>query len=126
MIGLRLALVAVVIGAAAASAEAQHMPVSTFLTKAEALEKKGPMALFSGDLKLLKGEISRASAELRAERRATIKSGKAAAYCPPDKGKLDSDELLRSFRTIPPAERPGISTKEGLRRLMIAKYPCRG
>ena len=57
MFGLRV-VVAVVFGAAAASAGAQQMPVSTFLSKADALESKGPMALFSGDLKLLKNEVS--------------------------------------------------------------------
>jgi len=36
--------------AAAPLASAAAMPVSTFLAKADRLQKKGPMAMFSGDL----------------------------------------------------------------------------
>ena len=44
-------LLALPLGAAAA------MDVATFIAKAGALEKKGVMAVFSGDYKVLKSEI---------------------------------------------------------------------
>ena len=96
-------VVAVVFGAAAASAGAQQMPVSTFLSKADALESKGPMAFFSGDLKLLKNEVSRSAAELRAERTAALKSGKAATYCPPERASSDPMNWCEAFaQSLPP------------------------
>jgi len=44
------------------------MPLSEFLPKAEALQRKGAMALFSSDMGLLKTELKSAGAQLRAER----------------------------------------------------------
>jgi hypothetical protein len=105
-------------------AQAAAMPVDSFLQKADALEKKGMMALFSSDYKLLKGEVETASGQLRAERLAAEKAGKRGAYCPPAKPSLGSKELLASFRTLPPARR-GIEVKDALRMLLARKYPCR-
>ena len=106
-------------------AAANAMDVATFVTKADALEKKGMMALFSSDYKLLKGEIERASAQLRAERTAAQKAKRPMAYCPPAKSGLDVKELLANFRSIPAAQRPRIQVKDALRNLLARKYPCR-
>ena len=110
----------------AAPAAAQSMPLPTFLTKADALKKKGPLALFSGDLKLLKKEMQESAKLLRAERLAAAKAGKKPAYCPPEKaGGLDAEEVLSHFRGIPAAQRATMSTKDGFRSLMVRKYPCK-
>lgn len=102
------------------------MPVSVFLAKADALQKKGPMALFSGDIKVLKGEMGSASAALRAERAAAKATGRPQAYCPPEGStSLNSNELLAAFRQIPPAQRARMEVKDGLRNLLARKYPCR-
>lgn len=102
----------------------QAMPVSEFLTKANALEKRGAMAIFSSDLKLLKKEITDAAGQLRAERAAAQRAGRKPAYCPPAaKGSLDSKEILAHFRAIPPARR-GMPVRDGLRSLFVRKYPC--
>jgi hypothetical protein len=50
----RLALGLAVIAFAPGAAYAQTMPVSTFLAKADALQKKGALALLSGDIGKLK------------------------------------------------------------------------
>ena len=105
---------------------ANAMDLATFLAKADALEKKGMMALFSSDYKALKGEVQGAAGQLRNERLAAQKAGRKAAYCPPQKGGLDSKELLAHFRAIPAQQRPRIQVKDGLRSLLVRKYPCRG
>lgn len=100
------------------------MPVSTFLPKAEALKKKGAMALFSRDMGLMKREFTTAATQLRNERLAAAKAGGKPAYCPPAKGRLDLDELMGHLRTIPPAQR-GMSFKTAYGNFLIKKFPCR-
>ncbi len=103
----------------------QAMPVSQFLSKADALEKKGAMALFSSDIGVLKKEITDSAAQLKAEREAAVRAGRKPAYCPREgvKGSLNSKEILTHFRAIPPARR-GMQVKDGLRSLFARKYPC--
>jgi hypothetical protein len=104
---------------------ANAMDVATFLAKADALQKKGMMALMSSDYKLLKNEIVAQSQVLRSERMAAQRAGRKAAYCPPAKSGLGSGEILAAFRTIPAAQRPRIQVKDALRALLARKYPCR-
>lgn len=120
-IALALMLAALPISAA----QAQTMPVSTFLSKAEALQKKGPLALLSGDFGRLKKEVEGSGALLRQERLAASSAGRNPAFCPPEKGaSLNSNELLSHFRSIPPAERSRMQVKDAMRSFMAGKYPC--
>ncbi len=64
---------------ALAPVAAAAMPVSTFLAKADKLKKKGPLAMFSGDIKLLMGQVKTDAAELRAENKAAEAAGKPKA-----------------------------------------------
>jgi hypothetical protein len=118
---LLLAALLAVVPVAAADA----MDVATFLTKADALQKKGMMALMSSDYKLLKNEILAQSQALRNERLAAVRAHRKPAYCPPAKSGLNSNEILAAFRTIPAAQRPRIQVKDALRGLLVKKYPCR-
>jgi hypothetical protein len=104
---------------------AQAMDVATFLAKADALQKKGMMALMSSDYKLLKNEVVAQSQMLRSERLAAQRAGRKPAYCPPAKSDLGSSEILAAFRTIPAAQRPRIQVRDALRALLARKYPCR-
>ena len=104
----------------------QAMTVATFLQKAEALESRGALALLSSDYGLLKNEISTASQSLRAERIAAQRAGRRATYCPPERAGVTPSELLASFRSIPAAQRQRMPVREGLRRLLVRKFPCRG
>jgi hypothetical protein len=102
------------------------MTVAVFLEKAEALKSRGPLALFSSDLGLLKGEVQTAAAAVRAERLAAERAGRRPAFCPPEgRGRFDSDELLRHFQAIPPAQRARMEVRDGVRSLLVRKYPCR-
>ena len=105
---------------------AHAMNIATFLQKADALEKKGVLALMSSDYKLLKGEVQRSSEQLRAERVAAEKAGRKPGYCPTQaKGGLEVKELLAHFRAIPPQQRARTEVKDGLRSLLVRKFPCR-
>ena len=114
-----LALVA----APLAPAHAQTMTVATFLGKAEALMKKGPMALFSSDVGKLKAEIGNSAKQLRIERTAAEKAGRKPSTCIPSKISLSSSEVLDHFRAIPPAER-NMPVKTAFAGLVRKKHPC--
>ncbi|HEX8063261.1 MAG TPA: hypothetical protein VF535_08590 [Allosphingosinicella sp.] len=117
---LAAALLAVIpIGAA------QAMDVATFLAKADALQKKGMLALMSSDYKLLKKEVVDQTQGLRSERLAAQKAGRKPAYCPTAGSDLTSNEVLAAFRSIPAAQRPRIQVRDALRALLARKYPCR-
>ena len=107
----------------AVAAHAQKMPVSQFLAKAEALQKKGAMALFSSDIGLLKREIQNSAKQLRTEQVAAQKAGRKTSTCMPAKASMNSNELLAHFRSIPPQQR-NMSVKAGLMGLMQKKFPC--
>jgi hypothetical protein len=110
---------------AAVPASAQAMDVASFLTRADALKKKGAMALFSSDYKLLTGEIQAQSKVLRGERLAAKAAGHPQAYCPPEKTRLGSDEIMSAFHSIPAAQQPRVQVKDALRALLARKYPCK-
>lgn len=109
---------------AATPAGAQTMPLETFFSKAEALDRKGPLALLSSDYKLLKREMQASAAQLKRERQAASKAGQRPAYCPPARSSLSSEEILVHFRAIPPATRARMTVKDGFRSLMMKKHPC--
>jgi hypothetical protein len=119
----KLVLTFILAAAPISAAVAQSMPVAQFLAKAEALQKKGAMALFSGDIGLLKREIQNSGKQLRAEQNAAQKAGRKPATCMPAKASMNSNELLTHFRSIPP-QRRGMPVKAGLAELMRKKYPC--
>lgn len=105
------------------AANAQTMPVATFLAKADALQKKGPLALFSSDIGRLKAEIQKSGKALRAEQEAARKAGRTPAACLPKQAEVNSNELLAHFRAIPPAQR-GLPVKAAFASFMAKKYPC--
>jgi hypothetical protein len=119
----RIVLAALLIALPAA---AQAMDVGTFLTKFDALEKKGMLALLSSDYRLLRGEMEAAIKAVGDEAHAAKVAGRPTAFCPPhDVAKTDSNEILASFRAIPPAQRAHIDVRDALRALLARKYPCR-
>lgn len=118
---MRKAYCSVFLVTAAASASA--MPLSVFLPKAEALNKKGPMALFSSDLGVIKKQFTTTATQVRRERLAAVKAGGKPAYCPPDKAKFDSDELLAYLRSVPPAQR-NMTFTAAYKSFLVRKWPC--
>jgi hypothetical protein len=121
----RLGLALFLTIAPVAAAEAQNMPVSQFLAKAEALKKKGPLALLSGDLKLVMNQVKQDSAQLRAENKALDAAGKRKHYCAPPNSKVTDKELLAAVEQVPVAQRPRTSTKEAFKAYFARRYPCK-
>jgi hypothetical protein len=116
-------LIAIALGTAPAAAQA--MPVATFLAKADALQRKGPMALFSGDLRLLANQIKRDAGELRAENKASEAAGRQKSYCTPAGGvKLTNRDILGAMTAVPPAQRARTETKDALRAYFARRFPC--
>ncbi len=104
---------------------AQAMPLPQFLAKATALEKKGALAIFSGDLKLLQKEVTASAGALRTERLAAAKAGRKADYCPPAKGvQIGAKEMLTHFRAIPAAQQQRMRVRDAVRSYMMRRFPC--
>lgn len=110
-----------------AQAAPGDMSVATFITKATALEKQGPLALMSSDLRLLKAEMTGAGAFYRAQLAADKNAGRAPHSCPPAKGsvKMNSNEIMAHMRSYPVAQRNSVSLKQAFRDMMGKRFPCR-
>ena len=106
-------------------AAAQAMTVNEFLAKTAALQAKGFSAMISPDLTLVRDEIKAAATAYRAELDAAQAAHRKPRSCPPPKGqaKVDSNTLIASFRTIPPAKR-SMSVKTAFYSFMDKRYPC--
>jgi hypothetical protein len=100
------------------------MTVAIFLEKADALQARGMMAMFSSDLGLLKTEMSSASQALRAERLAAQRAGRPPAYCAPERAAINSTELLAHLHAIPAPQRARMEFRDALRGFLIRKFPC--
>lgn len=122
---MRVALFAGALALVTESA-ASAMPVATFLAKADTLQKKGPLALFSSDLKLLTNQVKGDAAAIRAERLAAKAAGRPPAFCPTEAGaKLTDKDVLSAMQAVPVARRTSTSTIEALKAFMVRRYPCR-
>jgi len=109
-----------------AAVSAQSMNAEVFHQKAVALQKKGPLAVFSGDLKLVMNEGKASAGKARQIRLAAVKAGQKPRYCPPEGSKgIDSDEYMKGLSAIPAAERAKIDMTEATTRILARKFPCR-
>ena len=108
-----------------APAAAAAMPVSTFLAKADSLRKKGPLAMLSGDLKLLIRQIKADAKAIRAESRVAEAQGKRKAFCPPPAGiKIGQKEVLEAMKAVPAGDQARTDTKDALRAYLTKQHPC--
>jgi hypothetical protein len=122
---IKLGVAVLLVSAPFSVLQAQSMPVSTFLEKADALKAKGAMAVFSSDLKLLQNEAQSAGRAVRADQVAAFKAGRTPTTCIPERAAVNSDELIAHLRAIPPARR-NMPLKEAMASLMARKFPCPG
>ncbi len=121
---VRFAPLLLLVSPTAASAEA--MSAESFHRRATALQKKGPMALFSGgEIKLLMGEAKAAGQKSGLNRTAAIKAGQKPRYCPPPPPiRMNNTEFMAGLSAIDPAERAKIDMTEAMTRILARKYPC--
>lgn len=123
MTTLRLVTASLLLGAAA---PASAMTVESFIAKADKLKSKGPLALFSGDLKLLARQIGADARSLREERLTAKAAGKPQAFCPPEAGvKMTDKDVMQAMQAVPVAQRSRTTTRTALRAYMARRYPCR-
>ena len=121
--GLGLACAALALVATPATAAPGDMSIAAFLAKADALKAKGPMALFSGDIKVLQTEGQAGGMAYRAQLEAERKAGHPSS-CPPKAVKVSSDEVLAQMRTYPVNARGSITVKTAIADMFRAKFPC--
>jgi hypothetical protein len=116
--------------AASPSMQGPSISVGDFLAKADALEKKGMVAMFSSDARVIKA-VSKADIDaFAAQLVGAFKAHRALPACVPMQGDkfnftVTSDEVLRYYRAIPP-QRRGISSRQAFAEFMSRKFPCRG
>jgi len=109
----------------AAPLSAQNMPVNDFLAKAEALQHKGAMALFSSDMSLLKQEVVKSGAAWREELKAEAAAHKPPSACPPPPPLgFSSADILTSFKGIPAEQRAHMTVKTAFVRMVTLRYRC--
>lgn len=124
---LRLMFGGVAAMVVAQPALAQSMNAEVFHQRAQALQRKGPLALLSrGEIKALMAEGKASGEKARATRLAAIQAGKKPRYCPPtDVRGMRSDEFMKRLAAIPLTERRQIDMSEAINRILATKYPCR-
>ncbi len=124
MVSLRFA--SLLLLAVPVAASAQSMNAETFNKRAIALQKKGPLALFSrGEIKALMAEGQASGAKSREMRLAAVRAGKKPRYCPPSgKNSMGSDEFMKGLGAIPAADRARIDMTEATNRILARKFPC--
>ncbi|MDQ3078403.1 MAG: hypothetical protein M3R03_00175 [Pseudomonadota bacterium] len=124
MVSLRFA--SLLLLAVPVAASAQSMNAETFNKRAIALQKKGPLALFSrGEIKALMAEGQASGAKSREMRLAAVRAGKKPRYCPPSgKNSMGSDEFMKGLAAIPAADRARIDMTEATNRILARKFPC--
>ncbi len=103
------------------------MNVADFLTRTEALQARGALAMFSSELGVLREEVAASSTAYRARLSADRAAGRAAQSCPPPEGtaSVNSDEVLRHMRTYPRARRTTLTVREAIWDMMLRRFPCR-
>ncbi|MEO6360514.1 MAG: hypothetical protein ABIO43_08085 [Sphingomicrobium sp.] len=118
-----LVAVGVLIGVAG---PAYAMNVHVFLTKAEALKKKGPLALFSSDLKLLMQQVESDMTALKVEKEAAEAANRPTAFCPPKGTKISVNDrdILDAMRAVPPTRRTSTDSTGAIRAHFARRYPC--
>ena len=115
---------AAILAAPASAAGKAEMTIATFLAKADALKAKGPLALMSPDIGLLKGEVNTAAARYKARLEADKKAGRPPHSCPAKGAKVSSDEFLTHLRSYPAARRPSVTVGVAFDSFMVKRFPC--
>ncbi len=118
------ALCLALLAASPALAAAGDTSVATFLAKADALKAKGPMALFSSDMKVLQQEGQAAGMAYKAQLDAERAQGRPSS-CPPKDVKISSDQVLNHLRTYPAAQRPAVTMRAAIGDMFKRTWPCR-
>ncbi|WP_174274021.1 hypothetical protein [Sphingomonas bacterium] len=98
---------------------AQAMTVAEFLGRIDALKAKGPLALFSPEIGVLKAEGKSAAEVWHAQ-------AHRPNACPAkgDKIALSQDDFMAMMQAVPPQQREQLSVAQAVTRGMNKRYPC--
>ena len=118
-----IATLALALMATPALAAPGDMSVATFLAKADSLRAKGPLALMSSDMGLLKTEGTAAGQAYRARLAEERIVGRPSS-CPPQGSRISSDQLLAHLRTYPVPVRPRTTMRAAMADYFIKAFPC--
>ena len=106
-----------------AGSPAGAMSVADLLSKADALQAKGMMALFSSDFRLVKADVISGFKAWHAQ---ITPPGRPPNACPPQGDqKMSSDEILAMLKAVPVAQRGATSTADALVAALNRRFPCR-
>ncbi|WP_114228631.1 MULTISPECIES: hypothetical protein [Sphingomonas] len=119
-----LVVTLLIAGFAAPAWAAPRMNAAIFLAKADSLRRRGPLALFSSDLKVLQAQAETAGDELKAEHDAAKRAGRPLTYCPPNRKILGPQELLDGLHRIPAPELARLDIKQAMHVVLVRNYPC--
>ena len=99
------------------------MSAGEFLGKVDVLKAKGPLALFSSDIGLLKREGEGAAKAWRVQ---VAPPGRPRNACPPPGDlKLSDTEFLDLLRAVPPQQRATVSVTDAVTTGLNRRFPCR-
>lgn len=99
------------------------MSVGTFLAKADALRARGPMALFSSDIKLLKTEAMAAGRDYRVRLAGERQQGNPSS-CPPPRSSMGQEALMTHLRSYPAPQRSRVTMRTAMADWFVRTYPC--
>lgn len=110
------------------AAESPPLSVADVLAKSDALQRKGVLAIFSSDLRLIKAEAQRDLQAFGTDLLNALNAHRPLPACPPREGDtfkftFDTDEVLKYYRSIPP-QRRGMSSRQAFAEFMSRKFPC--
>ena len=124
---MKIAPISAAIWIAVAAAGSASGPGSAddFLTRAERLKAKGPLAFFDSDYGRLKTEATAVGKAIGDDATAARRAGKPTPYCSPaPRAELGSFEFIHGLEAIPAGERARMSLKDAMIRVLAVKYPC--
>jgi len=121
---LKIVLIGCATLVASSPVVAQNMPLSVFMPKVEKLQSSGMMAMFSSEVKVVTSEVKAGFKDYRADLKLETSTGHPSS-CPPEKVPVDSNELLKSFATVPREQRANTTVKQAVGRYMAQHYPCK-
>lgn len=120
---IALAALTAALAASPAFAAPGDMNAAIFLQKAEALQARGAMAMFSSDIRVLMAEGQAAGRAYRAQLEGERRAGRPSS-CPPEHARMGSDQLLAHLRSYSPEQRQRITMRAAMADLFRKTYPC--
>lgn len=100
------------------------MSVAAFLSRANMLERLGPLAIATPEGNRLKDEVVAAGKRYKARIEADRRAGRKTTSCPPESGSLTPQEWLAHLRRYPVETRRSVSVYSAFDALMKKRYPC--